>query len=199
MNRNERSPTPPGVAQRGSDPPHPSALGSHLSYNRGVGTQPKSASDLWVESYQGEVLGESLFARLAERERDPDHRHQLEMLTVLERATKELAEPVLERRGQDWGDTAGSQATAAQFADGLAGTSWDEFLGSFEPVISEFLAKYRQLTELAETETERRVAEAYVAHELALATFVRRGLGLEPGEPLAEILALPHVAAQLAA
>ena len=61
-------------------------------------SEPVTASDLWVESYQGEVLGESLFARLAERERDPEHRHQLEMLTVLERATKELAEPVLANR-----------------------------------------------------------------------------------------------------
>ncbi|HEV3281374.1 MAG TPA: hypothetical protein VG032_07195 [Acidimicrobiales bacterium] len=161
-------------------------------------SEPVTASDLWVESYQGEVLGESLFARLAERERDPEHRHQLEMLTVLERATKELAEPVLEKRALDWGDTAASETTAAQFADGLAGTSWEEFLGSFEPVISDFLAKYRKLTDLAESETERSVAEAYVAHELALASFVRRGLGHEPGEPLAEILALPHVAAALA-
>ncbi|MGH9080962.1 MAG: hypothetical protein ACRDYE_12985 [Acidimicrobiales bacterium] len=160
---------------------------------------PEDTSELWVESYQGEVLGEMLFGLLAERERDPEHRHQLEMLTLLERATKELAEAVFDQRGLDHGDTAASQATAAQFADGLAGTSWEEFLGSFEPVISQFLTKYRQLVELADGRTERTIAEAYVAHELALASFVRRSLGHEPGEPLAEILALPHVAAELAA
>ena len=39
------------------------------------------------------------------------------------------------------------------------------------------------------------IAEAYVAHEEALAAFARRVLGQEAGEPLEQILALPHVAA----
>ena len=158
-----------------------------------------SAAELWVESYQGEVLGEALFGLLAEREDDPEHRRQLEVLTLLERTTKELAETVFAPRGLDRGDTATTLSTAAQLADGLADTSWNDFLGSFEPVISQFLAKYRQLVGLAEDDAERAIAEAYVAHELALASFVRRSLGQEPGDPLAEILALPHVAAELAA
>ena len=48
-----------------------------------------SAEELWVESYQGEVLGEALFGAMAARESDPDRRHQLEVLTLLERTTKE--------------------------------------------------------------------------------------------------------------
>ena len=38
-----------------------------------------SAHDLWVESYQGEILGETLFGLLAEREEDDGRRHQLEV------------------------------------------------------------------------------------------------------------------------
>ncbi len=158
-----------------------------------------NAADLWVESYQGEVLGEALFGLLAGRESDPEHRHQLDVLARLERRTKELAETVFDRRGLDRGDTAASLATAAEFADGLADTTWADFLASFEPVISQFLAKYRELVRLADDDTEREIAEVYVAHELALASFVRRALGQEPGEPLAAILALPHVAAEPAA
>ena len=48
---------------------------------------------------------------------------------------------------------------------------------------------------LAADDAELAVARAYVAHELALATFARRASGQEPGDPLEEILALPHVAA----
>src|SRR5581483_6534659 len=118
-----------------------------------------NADELWVESYQGEVLGEALFARLATREADPEHRRQLDVLTLLERATKELAEPVLARRGIDRGDTEASRSNADELADGLVGTSWADFLGSFEPVISQFLAKYRQLVELADDDDERAVAE----------------------------------------
>ncbi len=154
-----------------------------------------SASELWIESYQGEVLGETLFGSLAEREEDADRRRQLEVLTLLERATRELAEPVFERRALDRGDTAATVSEAVELADALAGVTWDEFVASILPVTDQFLAKYRQLVELATDQTERDIAEAYVAHEEALAAFARRALGQESGEPLELILALPHVVA----
>jgi len=157
-----------------------------------------STQELWVESYQGEVLGEALFGLLAGRQTDPVHRDQLEVLTLLERATKDLAEPVFDRQGFDRGDTAATLATADALADALAGTPWEEFMGSFEPITTKFLATYRQLVELAGDETERQIAEAYVAHELALAAFARRALGQEAGDPLGPIRALPHVAAAAA-
>ncbi len=84
---------------------------------------------------------------------------------------------------------------AKEMADALADTPWEDFLGSFEPVISEFLAKYRKLVELSADDSERGIAESYVAHELALAAFARRALGQESGDPLELILALPHVSA----
>jgi hypothetical protein len=127
------------------------------------------AQNLWVESYQGEVLGEALFGRLALREEDLARRHQLDVLTLLERATKELADPVFEERAFDRGDTAATVEAAAGMADAVARMTWEEFLGSFEPVITQFLARYRQLVELATDKTERQIAEAYVAHEEALA------------------------------
>ncbi len=151
--------------------------------------------ELWVEAYQGEVLGEALFGLLGSRERDAARRRQLEMLTLLERATKELADPIFEQRVLNCGDTAASVAAAAELADAVAGMTWEEFLSSFEPVITQFLDRYLRLVELADDDTEREIAEAYVAHEMALAVFVRRALGQEHGEPLQAILALPHVAA----
>ena len=154
-----------------------------------------SASELWVESYQGEVLGEALFGSMADREQDPEHRRQLQVLTLLEKATKEIAEPVFERRELDVGDTAATLATAKELADALAEISWEEFLGSIEGITVQFLAKYRELVELATDDFERGIAEAYVAHEEALACFARRALGSEPGEPLELIFALPHVVA----
>ena len=153
------------------------------------------ADELWVESYQGEVLGETLFGLLAEREEEPTRRHQLEMLTLLERSTKGLAEPVLDRRELARGDTAASVSNAKLFADALADVAWEDRAASILPVTEEFLAKYRQLVALAVDDAELDVAEAYVAHEEALATFARRASGQESGDPLEEILALPHVVA----
>jgi hypothetical protein len=145
------------------------------------------------------VLGETLFALLAERETDTVRRHQLEVLTLLERSTKELAEPVFERGGFGRGDTRATIESATELAGTVASMTWHEFLASFEPVTKQFLAKYRELVELSGDETERQIADAYVAHEEALASFARRALGQEEGDPLELILALPHVAAAMAA
>jgi hypothetical protein len=146
-----------------------------------------------VESYQGEVFGEALFGLLAEREQDPERRRQLEVLTVLERSTKLLAEPVFDRSGIDRGDSAASIAAGREIAEAVVSMTWDEFLASFEPITSEFLAKYRELVEIVTDDRERQIAEAYVRHEEALAAFARRARGVETGEPLELILALSHI------
>ena len=122
-----------------------------------------------------------------------EHRQQLQVLTRLEAATKELAEPVFQRRGLDRGIPP-PHSQAAELAAAVAEISWEEFVGSIEPITAQFLEKYLQLVDLAADEEERAVAEAYVAHELALAAFARRALGKESGDPLELILALPHLA-----
>lgn len=161
-----------------------------MLYGRGM-----DEDELWVEAYQGEVLGEALFATLAEHQADGERRQQLVVLAQLERATKELAEPVLARRGISSGDSAASVAAGQEMADAVKDMEWETFLGSFEPVTSRYLALYRDLAERATDPADRDVAEAYVAHEQALMAFARRARGEEAGEPLREILALPHVAA----
>jgi hypothetical protein len=153
------------------------------------------SSELWTEAYQGEVLGEALFGALAGRETDPARRAHLELLTLLERSTKELAEPLLERQGIARGDTDATLAGVAGMVDAVAAMTWQEFLASIEPVASRYLEIYRRLVDLAGDADERAVAEAYVAHELALASFARRALGQEDGDPVEPVLALAHVAA----
>jgi hypothetical protein len=150
-------------------------------------------SELWIESYQGEVLGEAVFGAMAESEQDPERRKQLEVLTLLERATKELADPVFESGEFDRGDTDASLEAAAQLVAVLRDIPWEDFIGGILPLTVEFLAKYRELVELADDDEERAIAEAYVEHELALAAYARRALGQESGDPLELVLVLPHV------
>ncbi len=154
------------------------------------------AAGLWAESYQGEVLGETIFGLLAERQTDEEHRQQLELLALLERSTKELAEPVFDRNGFDRGDTAASVAAATEAASAAAEMPWADMLASIEPIADGFLAKYRELITLVDNDEDRAVAEAYVAHELALVEFARRAQRGDV-DATAPILALPHVAAAL--
>ena len=74
---------------------------------------------------------------------------QLEVLVLLERSTKQLAEPVFERKALDRGDTAATLTSARELADVVATMTWVEFLASIEPVTEQFLPKYRELVELA--------------------------------------------------
>jgi hypothetical protein len=166
------------------------ATAHHPPYGEAVGVL-----ELWVDSYQGEVFGEAVFASLAEHETNSERRHQLEVLTCLERRTKELADPVFERRGLDRGDTESSLASALLTAEAALHMSWDDVLNGILLFTVESLEKYRQLVQLATDKVEREIAEAYVAHEEALAVYARRSLGLEAGDPLELILALPHVEA----
>ena len=154
-----------------------------------------SATELWTESYQGEVLGETIFGWLANNEKNPERKHQLQVLTRLERSTKELAELVIERRGFERGDTEATVAAGLETASAAADMPWEDLMAGIIPIADEFLGKYRQLVELASDDAERRIAQAYVAHEEALASFARRSIGQETGEPLERILALPHVVA----
>jgi hypothetical protein len=153
--------------------------------------------ELWVEAYQGEVLGEALFGALAEREDDPDRRRVLEVMTALERATKDLATPLFERHGWDLGDVEATRQGVLASVPQVAEMAWDDFLRSIPPVADTFLVKYRQLVAEVDDPEDKAVAEAYVDHELALVACARRALGEEEGDALAPILALPHVAAML--
>ena len=154
---------------------------------------------LWVEAYQGEVLGEALFGYLAERETDPERRRVLEAMTTLERATKDLAAPVFARHGWELGDVEATRQGVLASAAQVAEMPWDDFLRSIPPVADTYLVKYRQLVADVDDAEDRAVAEAYVEHELALVACARRALGEEDGDALEPILALPHVAASLPA
>ena len=48
---------------------------------------------LWVKAYQGEVLGEALFGRMADQIDDEEHKTKMRVLAKLERRTKESMAP----------------------------------------------------------------------------------------------------------
>ena len=151
----------------------------------------RSVDELWRDSYEGEVYGELIFRRAAERQSAPTRRHQLEVLALLERKTRELAEPIMAARKITIDDvTSGAEERAGT----VAAYSWEEFLAWLERVTDRYVPLYKQLVELCSDAGERAVAQAYVAHEEALASYGRRVSGREEGDPLGPVLALDHMA-----
>jgi hypothetical protein len=147
---------------------------------------------LWTKAYQGEVLGEVLFERAADRVDDPDHASKLRVIAAMERRTKEAMVPAMERAGLPTEADPEAVSAGESLGDGLAGVPWLDFVQSFEPITMQYRAMYERIGELNPAEAQ--TAALLVAHELALCSFGRREAAGDSEHSLADILALPHMA-----
>jgi hypothetical protein len=145
---------------------------------------------LWVKAYQGEVLGEALFGRIADQLADEEHAAKMRVLATLERRTKEAIAPALERAGLSTEPDPDSLSTAEALA-GAAETPWQDLLATFEPITSQFCAMYRRIGELDPSESA--ASALLVAHELALRNFARAEIAGETATSLDEVNALAHM------
>jgi len=154
-----------------------------------------SASDgvakLWVQAYQGEVLGEALFAAIAALLDDEERAHKLRVLAALERRTKEAVALALDRAGLSTDPDPEMLAAAEALAPASAGLGWDQLMASFGPITAQFLALYARIGEL--DPSERAAADLLVAHEEALAGFARAELAGDGAHALDAVEALPHM------
>jgi hypothetical protein len=153
-----------------------------------------SHDELLIVASLGEVLGEALFAALAERcgDDDRDRRVKLDVLTRLERSTKDAMRPALERRGIDTAPDPTVLETAATFAGTAAAMPWHDLLASFEPTTTKYVEVYEALGAAGE---DPALVELLLAHERALAEFARRELAGDTATSTQPIRELPHVAA----
>jgi hypothetical protein len=172
---------------------------------RTMGDSPASASSapdavfsadddlptLWIKAYQGEVSGELLFMGLAERTEDLSHRQKLNVLGLLERRTREALVPVMERSGLPTDPDPKTVADTKTITDVAASMSWEDLWASAESITTQFLALYRRIGELAET--EREAAALLVAHEEALRDFARIECAGGSDDSLGVIRSLPHM------
>jgi hypothetical protein len=159
-------------------------------------TPDDAIESLWVKAYDGEVIGEVLFARMAERVDGPDRAHKMQVLSTMERRTREEMVTSMERAGLPTEPKPATVAEAEALADALADVSWSDFMASFEPITTQYAAMYARIGEL--DPAERATADLLVAHEMALREFGRlelagAGAGTESGQSLAAIEALPHL------
>jgi hypothetical protein len=158
-----------------------------------VTTDPVSATNdeavrLWVESYQGEVLGEAYFAGMAERITDPALRAKIDLLTCLERSTKELLEPVIRRLGVP----AEPDQALVDAAGNVTDVEYLPMLESSVGAAAEYLGRYTRLRSLVEP-SDASIVDQLIAHELAFELFARREVAGENDNSSEPIRALSHV------
>ena len=164
-----------------------------------TGTEPPadifSADDgiekLWVQAYQGEVLGEALFGAIADRLDDADHAGKMRVLATLELRTKEAVAPALGRAGIPTAPDPEMLALAEGLAPDSAARTWEEVMVSLEAITGQFIPLYERIAEL--DPSEREVADLLVAHEAALRDFARAELAGDTATSLGPVTALAHM------
>ena len=147
-----------------------------------------SLDELWVRAYQGEVLGEALFGRIADRLDDEERAAKMRMLATVERRTKEAIAPALERAGLP----TEPDPEMVTLADALAvDLPWEDFLAATEAITEQYIPLYRRIGEL--DPSEQATSDLLVAHEAALRAFARAELAGDTATSLEEINALAHM------
>jgi hypothetical protein len=154
-------------------------------------TPDDQVETLWVKSYQGEIMGEIFFERIAERTADTDQRLKMGVLSRLERRTGAALVPALGRAGISTDVDPATLTDAESLADAVAALSWAELMATFEPVTTQFAAMYARIGELDPSEQD--TADLLVAHELALREFARQELAGNGDGSLQAINALAHM------
>ncbi len=176
------------------------AAGSDPAGTRETAPPPIFSDDdgidaLWVQAYQGEVLGEILFGRLAvilDDRSETDHAGSMRVLETLERRTKEAVAPALSRAGIPTAPDQEQLDLAAALAEGSADVAWEDLMTATVAITGQFIPLYQRIGEL--NPSERDVAQLLVAHEEALRDFARAELAGRTSTSLDPILALPHMA-----
>ncbi len=146
---------------------------------------------LWVQAYQGEVLGEALFAGIADRLDDGEHARKMQVLATLERRTMEAVAPALERAGIATEPDAEMVPLAEALAADSATSTWEELMAAAVTVTGQFIPLYQRIGEL--DPTERTIADLLVDHEVAIRDFARAELAGESATSLQAVHALAHM------
>ncbi len=146
---------------------------------------------LWEQAYQGEVLGEALFAAIAAILDDDEHAAKMRVLATLERRTKEEVAPALERAGIPTAPDAEMVTLAEALAADSAKSTWEDLMTATVAVTGQFIPLYRRIGEL--DPSEREIADLLVAHEVAIRDFARAELAGDSATSLNPVHALAHM------
>ena len=136
--------------------------------------------------YQGEVLGEAVFARFLALEKDPERRYKWGTLMQLETETKARLRPFLTRLGIPI-EEADVAARVEEFSKDYNSKSWAEQMQTIAEVTSYYLERFREI-EAAAPPTEREVAHSMIVHEQALHDFAKKELAGDAKHSLRDVI-----------
>ncbi len=137
--------------------------------------------------YQGEVLGEAVFASYVGLEENAERRYKWGTLLQLETETKARLRPFLTQLGLSIVQVDVSERVA-EFAKGYASKSWLQHMEEIAGITNWYLEKFRAV-ESAAPDSEREVAHSMVVHESALNRFAQLELAGDAKNSLNDVIA----------
>ena len=139
------------------------------------------------ELYQGEVLGEALFSRLAELAGSPEHRYKLATMLQLESETKVRLRPFLSRLELSVVESEEHRLEGRRMAEDLAALGWQGFIHRFHSQIQQYIDRYEYILSLG-PESDRPILMSMVSHERALLSFLSAELDGDTQNSIAAVL-----------
>ncbi|MFN0088779.1 MAG: hypothetical protein ACKVWR_00695 [Acidimicrobiales bacterium] len=145
--------------------------------------------DELIWAYNGEVLGEAMFATMAEAVSDPARAGQLAVMALIERQTKEQLARLLERERFEPDDSK-AIAKGQELGVRSARADWGRFLGSFAPATGPALERYKVMRDELSPAEDRPTMDALVLHEQVVQAFADLALAgdANPAGPTLEAL-----------
>ncbi len=138
--------------------------------------------------YQGEVLGEAVFAYHVKHERDPHKRQKWAALLQLETETKARLRPFLLSLGLNVAQDDVSGKIAEITAD-FETKPWSQHMKEIDEITTFFLDKFRAIEAAAPAGPERDMAQAMVRHEMAINNFAKRELAGDGKNSMSDVVA----------
>jgi hypothetical protein len=125
-----------------------------------------------LQAYEGELIGERLYAGVAAARGEQDAQQRFALIAAVERATHTLLQPVAARLGLKASEERVSAAVRKRTPE-LAALSWPEFVRKAMHDWPPFVPRFEALRALAPAD-DAAVLEMVVEHERALVEFIRR-------------------------
>jgi len=140
--------------------------------------------------YEEEIMGEALFAGLAQRFPAPRSNRALQLLSLMERCVADHVRPLLDQYGLCPRGDAELHRIGMLEAEQRALSSWEDYLAHIVVDFPVFLDEFAALTRVA-PEADRPRLRVFDDHEVAAIAFAKRALR---GEPDSTILLTDFIA-----
>lgn len=131
------------------------------------------------ELYQSEVLGEKAFLALVNIAKNAREKYHIGTILQLETETKARLRPFLLTHGIDLVEDMGSDLTDEIVAAYL-GSNWLEFLTGLQPLVDQFLARFKEIAAEGPAE-DQAVLQSMIVHEASFVSWIEKEIAGDEG------------------